>query len=140
MSKASITRLFVGGILAVVAGIAMVAIAALVAVANSLIQLDGPTGFAIDGSAAWIAVALVITGLLAVLGGSIAGLVAWIGALINTFQIEDKMWFILLLVLGLWNFGFLAMLFYVMIGPDGMRKPMPISATGPTAAVAPPVQ
>jgi hypothetical protein len=51
--------------------------------------------------------------------GSIAGLVAWIGALINTAQLDDKAWFVVLLVLGLLSFGFVAMIAYVIAGPDG---------------------
>jgi len=45
--------------------------------------------------------------------------VSWIGALLNTIQLEDKTWFVLLLVLGLFSFGFVAMIAYVIAGPDG---------------------
>jgi hypothetical protein len=51
-------------------------------------------------------------------------LAAWIGALINTNLLQDKTWFIVLLVggiLGL-NFGllgFAAMVAYLVAGPDG---------------------
>ena len=51
--------------------------------------------------------------------GALAGLVAWIGAVLNTAQLEDKTWFIVLLVLGLLSFGFVAMIAYVIAGPDG---------------------
>jgi hypothetical protein len=54
----------------------------------------------------------------AFIGGSIAGLVAWIGALLNTAQLEDKAWFLVLLLLGIFSFGFIAMLAYVIAGPD----------------------
>jgi len=64
---------------------------------------------------------LIAAGVIAVLamaGGAIAGLVAWIGALINTAALDDKMWFVLLLVLGLLSFGLIAMIVYVIAGPD----------------------
>jgi hypothetical protein len=51
--------------------------------------------------------------------------VAWIGALVNTAQLDDKVWFIVLLVLGIWNLGVIAMIAYVIAGPDAMRAPAP---------------
>jgi hypothetical protein len=56
------------------------------------------------------------------IGGAIGGLVSWIGALLNTAQLEDKTWFIILLVLGLLSFGLFAMIAYVIAGPDGTRQ------------------
>jgi len=53
------------------------------------------------------------------MGGLIAGLVAWIGALLNTWQLESKTWFVVLLLLGIFNFGFFAMIAYLVAGPDG---------------------
>ena len=41
---------------------------------------------------------------------------------INTAELEDKTWFVVLLVLGLFSFGFVAMLAYVIAGPDGVRR------------------
>ena len=54
----------------------------------------------------------------------IGGLVSWIGALLNTWQLESKTWFAVLLLLGIFNFGFFAMIAYVIAGPDGrLRRP-----------------
>lgn len=58
-------------------------------------------------------------GAFAIIGVFAAGLVVWFGALINTSYLEDKAWFILLLVLGLLSFGFIAMIAYAIAGPDG---------------------
>ena len=70
---------------------------------------------------------------MAITGGAIAGLVSWIGALLNTAQLEDKTWFVLLLVLGLFSFGVLAMIAYVLAGPDGTRESVrPASMTTAT--------
>jgi hypothetical protein len=41
--------------------------------------------------------------------------------MLNTSMLEDKTWFLVLLVLGLLSFGFVAMLVYVLVGPDGSR-------------------
>ena len=68
------------------------------------------------------AVALVGLGIVAVatmLAGFIAGLVSWIGALLNTAQLASKAWFIALLLTGIFSLGFIAMIAYVVAGPDG---------------------
>jgi hypothetical protein len=40
------------------------------------------------------------------------------GSVINTAQLKDKTWFIILLVTGLLSFGFIAMIIYLIAGPD----------------------
>jgi len=120
MSKATVTRLFIGGGLAVIAG-AILAIAAVwIAIANHVFIMNGPDIVGLRGSAlAWSMLPLGIVGGLAIMGGLIAGLVAWIGALLNTWQLESKTWFVVLLLLGIFNFGFFAMIAYLVAGPDG---------------------
>jgi hypothetical protein len=56
------------------------------------------------------------------IAGFIGGLMSWIGALLKTAQLEDKTWFIFLIVLGLFSFGLVAMNTYVIIGPDGTKQ------------------
>ena len=60
-----------------------------------------------------------VVGALAFTGGLIGGLISWIGALLNTSQLESKTWFLGLLLLGIFNFGFFAMIAYLIAGPDG---------------------
>ena len=131
MSKAVITRLFVGGLVAAFAGFVIALFAALAAFAGSELIMDGPDVTGIRGTPfAWSMVAFIVVGGLAMVGGAIAGLVAWIGALLNTAQLEDKLWFILLLVLGLFSFGLVAMIAYVIAGPDSTKlgRSQPIAA------------
>ena len=122
MTKSTITRLFVGGIVAVIAGLFLLIASALIAVFSGAFVVEGSDVVGINATPqAWIFVILGTIGVLGLIGGSIAGLVAWIGALINTAQLTDKAWFVLLLILGLFSFGFVAMLAYVIAGPDGTR-------------------
>jgi hypothetical protein len=88
MSKTAVTRIFLGSILAVVAGVFI----------------------------------------------AIGAVVAWVGALLNTAQLEDKTWFVVLLVLGLFSFGWLATAAYVIAGPDSSERGATLSgsATVPT--------
>ena len=123
MTKPTVTRLFVGGVVTVIAGVILAAVVMVVALANDVFAIRGPdiVDFAPSGFA-WSLIGLAIVGGLTIVGGAIAGLVAWIGALLNTVQLEDKTWFVLLLVLGLLSFGFVAMIAYVIAGPDGTRR------------------
>jgi hypothetical protein len=56
------------------------------------------------------------------LGGTTAAVVSWIGALLNTWQLEDKLWFGSLLAGGLLGLGVVAMIAYVVAGPDGTKQ------------------
>jgi hypothetical protein len=120
MSKATVTRLFIGSGIAIVSG-AIVAIAAVwLAIANNVFVMAGPDIIGITGGAlAWSLLALGILGGLAVAGGFIGGLVSWIGALLITWQLESRTWFAVLLLLGIFNLGFFAMIAYLLVGPDG---------------------
>jgi hypothetical protein len=133
MSKATVTRLFIGSGIAIVSG-AIVAVAAVwLAIANNVFVMAGPDIIGITaGALAWCLVALGILGGLAVAGGFIGGLVSWIGALLNTWQLESRTWFAVLLLLGIFNLGFFAMIAYLLVGPDGRAaapsRPAPAAA------------
>lgn len=122
MSKSTITRLFVGSLMAVVGGGVVIVTGGLLMLANGTLTMSGPdvTGFQ-PSTTGWSLIGLILVGVLATVGGAIGQFVAWIGAVINTSHLDDKTWFVLLLVLGLLTFGFIAMLVYVLAGPDGLR-------------------
>ena len=125
MSKKNITRLFVGAVIAVGAGLVLGFAALGTALATDAIDFGG--SYVIDvngGSGAWTALALVIAGSLVALVGTIAAVISWLAALLNTWQLEDKLWFASLLALGLLGFGVVAMIAYVVAGPDGTKQSM----------------
>jgi hypothetical protein len=64
---------------------------------------------------------------------AITRFVAWVGAVLHTAELEDKTWFIVLLVAGLLSFGFIAMIVYLIAGPD---DPRPVTAMPATAKPA----
>jgi MFS family permease len=122
MSKATITRLFIGSVIAVVAG-AILALAAIwIAYATDSFVMNGPDVMGVHSTGlAWTMIAVAAISVLAILGGCIGGLVSWIGALLNTAELADKTWFVILLVLGIFSFGLVAMIAYVIAGHDGHR-------------------
>jgi hypothetical protein len=135
MPKTTVTRLFIGSVVAVGAG-AIVAIGAIwLAIANGVFVMSGDEIVGIQSSAlAWSLLGLAIVGGLTIIGGLIGGLVSWIGALLNTAQLERKTWFVVMLLLGIFNFGFVAMLAYVVVGPDGTTTTAPRAAQAPAPA------
>jgi len=135
MFKTTVTRLFIGGGLAMIAGAVLAIVAVAVAIANDAFVMNGADVVGLRGSpAAWLSVGFAVVGGLAIVGGLIAGLVSWIGALLNTWQLESKAWFVGLLLLGIFNFGFFAMVAYVIAGPDGKRAAALRPAQVPVAA------
>ena len=135
MSKATVTRLFLGSLIAFGAGAVVAVFAIALAMANDVFVMDGNDIAAIQGGAlGWALIGLAILGGLAAAGGVIAGFVAWIGAVVNTWQLENKGWFVALLLLGIFNFGFLAMIAYVIAGPDGKAVAAARVAPAPVGA------
>jgi hypothetical protein len=123
VTKATVTRVFLGSVVAVFAGAVLAFAAVWIAYANGAFVMSGPDVIGVQSTpAAWTIVGLGIVAALAMIAGFIGGLVSWIGALLNTTQLEDKTWFIVLLVLGLFSFGLVAMIAYVIAGPDGAKQ------------------
>jgi H+/Cl- antiporter ClcA len=123
MSKGTVTKVFLGSVVAVIAGAVLAFAAVWIAYANGAFVMSGPDVIGVQSTPqAWTIIGLGIVAALAMIAGFIGGLVSWIGALLNTAQLEDKTWFIVLLVLGLLSFGVIAMFAYVIAGPDGERQ------------------
>ena len=120
MNKRTVTRVFLSSVTAVIAGAVLAFAAVWIAFANGALVMRGPDVIGVQATPlAWTMLGLGVVAILAMIAGFVGGLVAWIGALLNTSQLQDKTWFVLLLVLGLFSFGLVAMIAYVMGGPDG---------------------
>jgi H+/Cl- antiporter ClcA len=125
MSKGTVTAVFLGSVVAVIAGAVLAFAAVWTAYANGAFVMSGPDVIGVQSTPqAWTIIGLGIVAALAMIAGFIGGLVSWIGALLNTAELTDKTWFIILLVLGLFSFGLVAMIAYVIAGPDGHRSPV----------------
>ena len=130
MSKPTITRLFLGSLAAIVAGCVLGFLAVLVAYAGGAFLMDGPDVAGIAPTPFGAVMLVILLGsLTSVVLGGLAGLASWIGALLLTARIDARAWFRVLLALGVWNFGVVAMLVYVLAGPGGTAT----ERTRPTA-------
>jgi len=141
MSKSTITKTFVGSLVALAAGLVLLVVAGGMAYVNGNFIMDGADVVGVRSApGGWVLILLAGVGLLAMLGALLAQFVAWIGAVINTAQLPDKAWFIVLLVCGLLSFGFVAMVIYLIAGPDDEPRPMsPIPPQPETSAGHPSV-
>ncbi|HZA31881.1 MAG TPA: hypothetical protein VE462_10255 [Propionibacteriaceae bacterium] len=120
MTKSLINKLFFGSLIGLVGGLILLAVAGGLAFANNVFVMNGPDVTGINASPlAWTLLSLMALGMLVIAAGAIAQFVAWIGAVLNTANLPDKGWFIVLLVVGLLGFPFIVTLIYVIAGPDG---------------------
>jgi hypothetical protein len=135
MSKSTITPVFLGSLVSIVGGLILVMVATAVGFVGTGYITSGPDLVAVEPtSMTWLAVAMGMAGVVAIVGGGLGQFVAWIGALVNTAQLQDKTWFLVLLLLGILSLGFIPMLVYVLAGPDS-TPPVAAPVTTPTEPV-----
>ena len=136
MLKTTVSRLFLGGALAVITGAILVIASVWIAIANDVFVMRGSDIVGLNASPlAWSLLVIGVAGSLAVIAGFVVGFVSWVGALLNTSRLERKAWFFGLLLLGIFNLGVFAMIAYVLAGPDGETGSSP---EGSRATVASP--
>jgi hypothetical protein len=123
MAKTTVVRLFVGGLVAIATGIVLEAAVVIAALAGEVVTFGGDHWVDVEGGAfAWTLAGIACAGGLIIAAGAAAAVVSWVGAVINTARLEDKTWFVLLLALGLLSLGWLAMIAYVISGPDSTKN------------------
>jgi hypothetical protein len=141
MTKPTITRTWIAGLIVLAAGLLVggVSLGLMLAYGGHFTAAPNGNGYdfvpRLDGFF-WTMVSLMIVGFTAAAVGGVVQLAAWIGALVNTNRLQDKTWFLILLVGGLLGLvvslaGFAVMVAYLVAGPDGtaIRQPaMPLAA------------
>ena len=118
MSKTTVTGLFVAAIAAIFAGIVIGLAATVAGLANGAVVFGGAQLVSLNGDVLAWTIAMRVVGSLVIAAGTVAAITAWVGALLNTCRLEDKTWFAILLVLGFVSLGWVAMIAYVLAGPD----------------------
>ena len=120
MSKSLIVRLFIGSLIGLAGGLVLLAIAGGLALSSDVFIMRGPDVVGVrSGAAAWTLLGFVGLAILVMMAAAIAVFVAWIGAVLNTANLPSKTWCVVLVVIGLLGFPFIATLAYVVAGPDG---------------------
>jgi hypothetical protein len=140
MTKSLVVKLFWGSLIGLVAGLILMGITFALAINNDIFIMSGPdvTGIK-SGVLPWILVGPCALAMLLLLSAAVVHFVAWIGAVLNTAQLPDKTWFVVLLVVGLLGLVFIATVAYVIAGPDGVKAKEEASALPPAGRVSPQV-
>jgi hypothetical protein len=135
MTKATVTKIFLAGVLAAIAGGIVVLVTGGIAYTNDVFTMNGQEVVGLrSGPLTWTLLGVGLVGALAMAAGAIAGLISWIGALLNVSQLDSKVWFVVLLLLGLTNFGILGMIAYIIAGPDGTTRTATRQVPAPVGA------
>lgn len=137
MTRSLIVKFFWGSIIGLVAGLVLMGVTAALAISNDVFVMSGPdvTGIR-SGVLSWTLLGLMALAVFVLLLAAAAHFVAWIGAVLNTAHLPDKTWLVVLLVVGLLGFVFVATIAYVIAGPDGLKATEEASAP-PLADSAP---
>jgi hypothetical protein len=131
MTKSIVVKLFWGSLIGLVAGLVLVGVTGALAISNDIFVMSGPHVTGVRSSVlSWTLLGLLGLAILILLLAAVAHFVAWIGAVLNTAQLPDKTWFVVLLVVGLLGLVFIATAAYVVAGPDGLRAQEEGSALG----------
>src|SRR5215218_8694598 len=122
MTRSLIIKLFWGSLLGVVAGLVLLVVSIALAISNDIFVMSGPdvTGIK-SGALSWTLLSLIGLAMFVLLFAAVTHFVAWIGAVLNTANLPDKTWFVVLLIVGLLGFVFIATIAYVIAGPDGLK-------------------
>jgi hypothetical protein len=136
MTKSLVVKLFWGSLIGLVAGLVLIGITFAVAISNDIFVMSGPNVTGIkSGALSWTLLGLIGLAVLILLFAAVAHFVAWVGAVLNTAQLPDKTWFVVLLVVGLLGLVFIATIAYVIAGPDGVKAKEEASALPQTGGV-----
>ena len=138
MTKSLIVKLFWGSLIGLVAGLVLMAVSCGLAISNDIFIMNGPDVTGIKSSAlSWTLLGLMGLSMVVLLFAAVTHFVAWIGAVLNTANLPDKTWFVVLLVVGLLGFVFIATIAYVIAGPDGLKAKEEAVALSQTGAEVP---
>lgn len=91
------------------------------ALANGAIAFGGPQLVVVNpgplaGAVAGLGVAALVAGI-----GTVGVFVCWAAALRNTWGLENKAWFLGILGLGMARSGWVALVAYILRGPDAAK-------------------
>lgn len=147
MTKPTIVRTWLGGLVALAVGLIVVAfsIGLMLAYGGTFTASSSGNGYdfvpRFDGFF-WTMVGLTIAGIGLTAAGGLVQLAAWIGTLVNTYRLQDKTWFAVVLAGGLLGLafgllGFAAMVAYLVAGPDGMTVRQISAPAGRPSTFAP---
>ena len=147
MTKPTVTKVWISGVIVMVAGLVFGGIFLALMLINGghwepVAGTNNSNFVPNQDNYFWTTLSLMITGFSIAAVGGLVQVVAWIGALANTSRLQDRTWFLILLIGGLVGLGtgfvgLAAMVAYLVAGPvdAALATPYPPSAGAFGAAV-----
>ncbi len=123
LTKATVARVWIIGLVLVVAGLVAGFIGGLLGVSFNSSQ---DVGTALSAWARTTGGIVVIAALIAAIAGGVIMFIAWILSMVANALIARWGWFAVLLVLGALGFQFFAMIAYLIWGPSERDRPQPL--------------
>lgn len=143
MHKATVVKFFVSSLIGMATSAVLFVVAGALALGNDVFVMDGPDVVGIKtGLFGWTMLGFAVVAVLGMLAAVTVQFIAWVGAVLNTAQLPDKAWFVVVLAGGLVSLGFLATLAYVIAGPNDeqpVTDPLaqPLNLSTPVTAAKP---
>jgi hypothetical protein len=142
MRKSTITKIWLGGMVAIALGFVAAGVATALMLAYGGTFTAAPSGEGYDfvprqDAFFWTMVGVISVGFFVAVGGALAQFAAWIGALVNSYGLQDKLWFLLTLILGLIGFGLIVMIVYLIAAPDSYEEKRELGGTAAPAPLVP---
>lgn len=136
MKKSTITKTWLAGMVAIALGFVAAGTATGLMLGYGGTFTAAPSGDGYDfvprlDGFFWSMIGIIAAGFFVVVGGAIVQFVAWIAALVNSYLLQDKMWFLLTLILGLLGFGLVVMIVYLIAAPDGYAEKEKLTSMQP---------
>src|SRR5438094_5400319 len=130
MSKSTVVRTWLAGVISLAAGLVVAGLSVGLMLGFGGTFAPAATGQGYDfvptiNGFFWTTIGGIVFGSFLGAIGGLVQLVAWIGAVLNTYRLQEKTWFAILLAGGLIGFAFglvglAVMVAYLIAGPDGM--------------------
>jgi len=143
MSKHTITRLWIAGLIVIAVGLLVAGVSVGLMLAFGGHFTTGSNGNDTNfvpslDSTFWSTITGIAIGGTVALAGVLMQVAAWVGALVNTNKLQDKTWFLVLLIGGILGLGhgilgFAVMLAYIVAGPDGTAYQQPQAPIPPAS-------
>jgi MFS family permease len=135
MSKSTVAKMWIGGLIVMIVGLVIGGVSLGLMFTYGGTYQPSLTGTGTEfvpnlNGVFWATLSFTILGFTVAGAGVILQLVAWIGALVNSYRLVDKTWFVVLLVGGLIGFGFPIAAWAVMIA---YLLSKPVEPAAPTA-------
>ena len=124
MRRTTIVRLFLLSLAGLVGGFVLLVVAGFFAYFDDSFVLSGNNIVRYQFTSGGVtAVVLAIVAAFVLVAATVLYLVSWIAAMVNSIQLPEPTWFLVVLLTGIFGVGIAGMIAYAVAAPDATRAP-----------------